>query len=632
MTAQELAALLRPLPEPHVVLTAEGEITAANAPALRLLGLESGTPPAPSLEALVTDAADRVREQLERWSRSGSMLPGRLTLRNTGESCRCRGSALNLDAGGEHGRFLLVRFEPDEARSSRFTALNRTIEDLTRETHERMRAEEALRAGERRAAFLAEASRVLATSLDYEETLRNVARLAVPELADWCAVDLLAPDGSLVRVAVEHPDPARVQLAHELQSRYPTDPDAPYGAAQAVRTGESQLVPVIPDGLLESVAVDAEHLAMIRGLALHSFIVVPVTTAHARLGALTLVYAESARVYTEADLAVLEDLGRRAGTAIESARLVQAMAEARDRIEEQAGELELQTEQLQMQATQLEEQAHELQQQLSEVEELNAELARSNAGLHAARQQAESAREEAERANQAKSQFLAVMSHELRTPMNAIMGFTDLLDAEISGPLNEVQKQQLGRVRGGARHLLGLIDQVLSLARIEAGREEVRLSAADLPGLVNDVTSMMEPLATRRGLELRVALPGAPPRFVTDEGKVRQILLNLVGNAIKFTEEGRVELEVESRNGNMVFHVRDTGQGIAPDDIERVFDPFEQVDQSITRRAEGTGLGLSVSRQLARLLGGDVLAHSEPGKGSTFTLKLPANPEPDRES
>jgi signal transduction histidine kinase len=631
MTAQEFAALLRPLPEPHVVLTAEGEIIAANAPALRLLGLESGTPPAPALAALVTDAANRVREQLERWSRSGSMVPGRLTPRNTGESCRCRGSALNLDAG-EHGRFLLVRFEPDEARSSRFTALNRTIEDLTRETHERMRAEEALRAGERRAAFLAEASRVLATSLDYEETLRNVARLAVPELADWCAVDLLAPDGSLVRVAVEHPDPARVQLAHELQSRYPTDPDAPYGAAQAVRTGESQLVPVIPDGLLESVAVDAEHLAMIRGLALHSFIVVPVTTADARLGALTLVYAESARVYTEADLAVLEDLGRRAGTAIESARLVQAMAEARDRIEEQAGELELQTEQLQMQATQLEEQAHELQQQLSEVEELNAELARSNAGLHAARKQAESAREEAERANQAKSQFLAVMSHELRTPMNAIMGFTDLLDAEISGPLNEVQKQQLGRVRGGARHLLGLIDQVLSLARIEAGREDVRLSAADLPGLVHDVTSMMEPLATRRGLELRVALPGVPPRFVTDEGKVRQILLNLVGNAIKFTAEGCVELEVESRNGNMVFHVRDTGQGIAPDDIERVFDPFEQIDQSITRRAEGTGLGLSVSRQLARLLGGDVLAHSEPGKGSTFTLQLPANSEPDRES
>jgi signal transduction histidine kinase len=631
MTAQEFASLLRPLPEPHLVLTAEGEIVAANAPALRLLGLESGMPPVPALVALVTDQAARVREQLERWSRSGSMVPGRLTPRNTGKPCRCRGSAVNLDAGA-HGRFLLVRFEPDEARSSRFTALNRTIEDLTRETHERMRAEEALRAGQRRAAFLAEASRVLATSLDYEETLRNLARLAVPELADWCAVDLTAPDGSLVRVAVEHPDPARVQLAHELHSRYPTDPDAPYGAAQAVRTGESQFVPVIPDGLLESAAANAEHLAMIRSLALHSFIVVPVSTSHARLGALSLVYAESGRVYTEADLAVLEDLGRRAGTAIENARLVQAMAEARDRIEEQAGELELQTEQLQVQATQLEEQAYELQQQLNEVEELNAELARSNAGLHAARQQAEAAREEAERANQAKSQFLAVMSHELRTPMNAIMGFTDLLDAEISGPLNDVQKQQLGRVRGGARHLLGLIDQVLSLARIEAGREDVLLSNADVPGIVRDVTSMMEPLATRRGLELRVVLPTRPPRFLTDEGKVRQILLNLVGNAIKFTAEGRVELEVESRNGTMLFHIRDTGQGIAPDDIERVFNPFEQVDQSITRKAEGTGLGLSVSRQLARLLGGDVLARSEPGQGSTFTLTLPAKAEPDRDA
>jgi signal transduction histidine kinase len=241
----------------------------------------------------------------------------------------------------------------------------------------------------------------------------------------------------------------------------------------------------------------------------------------------------------------------------------------------------------------------------------------------------EHARQAAERASAAKSQFLAVMSHELRTPMNAILGFTDLLDAEISGPMNDVQKSHLSRVRASAVHLLGLIDQVLSLARIEAGREEVFVEEVDVGAVVADVAAMMQPLAERRGLTLTIDVEPPLLHTTSDAGKLRQILLNLIGNAIKFTDEGTVSLHVTASGEQLQVAIADTGRGIARDDMERIFDPFEQVDQTISRRAEGTGLGLPVSRELARLLGGEIVAVSEPGRGSTFTLRLPvAGPPP----
>ncbi len=236
------------------------------------------------------------------------------------------------------------------------------------------------------------------------------------------------------------------------------------------------------------------------------------------------------------------------------------------------------------------------------------------------------ARRVAEEANRAKSDFLAMMSHELRTPLAAIIGFGDLLYEGISGPLGDLPRSQIGRIRQGARHLLALIEDILSYSRIEAGKQQVTIETVNVGDLARDVAAVVEPLATKKGLALRVRVPEVGVTIATDARKLRQILLNLLGNAVKFTERGEVVLTVgHDADGGVAFRVRDTGSGIAPTHLERIFLPFEQVDTSLANRHQGTGLGLGLSRKLAHLLGGELSVESELGIGSTFTVLLPAS-------
>jgi signal transduction histidine kinase len=230
--------------------------------------------------------------------------------------------------------------------------------------------------------------------------------------------------------------------------------------------------------------------------------------------------------------------------------------------------------------------------------------------------------QEAQAASQAKSQFLATMSHELRTPLTAIIGYDELLLNELWGPLTDRQRQQLERIRVSAWHLVTIIDQILTFSRAEAGREQAAREPVELTQLVRDTMTMLEPQAAAKDLHLELHLPREPVWAQTDAGKLRQILLNLAGNAVKFTERGSVEVTLVPGD-TVEVQIRDTGGGVAPADVERIFEPFTQVDQSNTRAQGGTGLGLTVSRRLARLLGGDIHLDSELGRGSTFTLALP---------
>ena len=250
----------------------------------------------------------------------------------------------------------------------------------------------------------------------------------------------------------------------------------------------------------------------------------------------------------------------------------------------------------------------------------------TRAAAERARIEAETARTEAERANTIKTDFLAVMSHELRTPLTAIMGYEELLSDGLSGPITEMQKQQLGRINASAHHLLGLIDEILTFARVDIGREKVRLDKVSLNTAIAEAAALVEPMAAAKSLRFVVVHLMEDEVMFTDRTKLKQMLVNLLSNAIKFTDEGEVRLTAAIRGEMVEMCVTDTGIGIDPTNIEPIFEPFWQVEQGATRKIGGTGLGLSVTRKLARLLGGDVTVKTGVGKGSTFTLTLPLTP------
>ncbi|HUQ97884.1 MAG TPA: HAMP domain-containing sensor histidine kinase [Gemmatimonadaceae bacterium] len=240
-----------------------------------------------------------------------------------------------------------------------------------------------------------------------------------------------------------------------------------------------------------------------------------------------------------------------------------------------------------------------------------------------ARSEAEAARAEAERANNSKTDFLAVMSHELRTPLTAIMGYEELLSDGITGPVTDLQRQQLGRINASARHLLGLIDEILTFARVDIGRERVRWESMSVNHTLTDAASLVEPMAAAKKLKLVIELLEEDQSIQTDGTKLRQMLVNILSNGIKFTEKGEVRLGCCVQGDFLEVRVADTGMGIAAENIEDVFEPFWQAEQVATRKTSGTGLGLSVTRKLAQLLGGDVTVASRVGAGTTFLLTLP---------
>ncbi|MEO6525478.1 MAG: PAS domain-containing protein [Gemmatimonadaceae bacterium] len=441
------------------------------------------------------------------------------------------------------------------------------VTESVRARREAERLQHIAEAAERRLAFLAEASARLAGSLDVEATLGTIADLAVPALADWCFVEVLE-NGRVRPAAIAHVRPEMTRLVRESLARNPIDLDASFGTGKVLRTGEPELSPEIPDEALVSIAQDAEHLALLRSVGLRSSISVPLTDASGRaVAVLSLVTADSARRFGESDLAMAMELARRAGAALANARLVEAERAARARADD---------------------------------------------------------------ANRAKSDFLATMSHELRTPLNAIAGHVQLIEMGLHGPVSAGQRDALARVDRAQRHLLGLINDVLNYARMEAGRVEYDLAPVLVRDVLMDVLSMVESQAGAKGLTLDMQLhdvEGEERLHVwADRDKLGQIMLNVLSNAVKFTPEGgriTVTVGADATAPDQVFvRLTDTGVGIPADKLDAVFEPFVQVRSDYTRQVEGTGLGLAISRDLARGMGGDLRVRSELLVGSTFELVL----------
>jgi PAS domain S-box-containing protein len=572
------------------------------------------------------------------------------------------------------------------------------LREAERLAAERRLAEESLRLAEaagRRLSFLAEAGEILAGSLEHEATLASVARLAVPHIADWCIVDLVEGDGSIRQVAVAHVDPEKVRYAWELDRRYPDNPAAPVGVPEVIRSGRPVLFEEVTDDVVRAVARDAQHLAILRQLGICSGMIVPLAARGRTVGAISLGTAESGRRYGPEDLALAEELARRAALAVDNARLYREARAQEERFRLVAenvrdyailllnptGEVihwnEGAARILGYQADEVLGQSaarfftpediaagrpdRELREAVASGRSLNecwlvrkdksrfwasgvttalrderalrgfVKILRDLTERKALEDELRCHAEELAEANRRKDEFLAMLSHELRNPLAPVLTGVAVLRRL---PAEEASRTRtLDMVERQARHLARLVDDLLDVSRITRGKIELHCERLDLGRLARLAAEDRRSALEAAGLALAVQTPETPVWVSGDATRLAQVVGNLLDNARKFTKAGgrvSVRLTADATAHEVVLDVLDTGMGFEPTEAARLFEPFAQADRSLERTPGGLGLGLAVVKGLAELHGGRALGSSAgPGRGATFSVRLPLIHEPD---
>ena len=520
------------------------------------------------------------------------------------------------------------------------------------------------REAEMQARFLASASTLLAESLGYEATLQHVADLAVPAIADWCGVDILDETGRLVPIAVGHRDPEKIALALDVRRRYPPDPADPNGAAATLRTGKATLVPEIPDALLATAAVDAEHLAMLRALGLHSLMVVPLIARGHGLGTLTLISSNPARSYGAGDLAFAEELGRRAAVAIDNARLYRELevAEVRYRglfegtadavlladsagnyvdanpaicdllgyrreelVLMRSGSLAADGEWWMIQRERFVQEGSwrgELLLQRKDGTTVPVEGRLTTVALSTGPLTLATFRDITERrkVEEERQQFIAMVAHELRNPLASLLGYTQLMQRRERYDAKAVETI-LAQAKRLERLTLDLRETVL----MESGIPALTRGPVDIRALIYDAVEQTQVTTTAH--MITVAMPPVLPQAQWDADRIAQVLGNLLLNAVRYTPSGGIVcVVVEDRGDTVQVKVSDPGIGIPPEAIARLFEPFYRATNAREGSARGMGLGLSISKAIVVAHGGELRVESVVGVGSTFTLIVPYTP------
>ena len=412
-------------------------------------------------------------------------------------------------------------------------------------------------AARRRAAFLAEAGRVLAESVDQSTTLVALTKLALPPLGAWCIVDILEEGDTIHRLGIYHPDPAG----------WAPEPDDPFGAPAMLRDMRTIHITRDIEATLAASAHTQRNLHILRQLGIGSLLTVPLVARKRLLGAITFVSGQHLAPFAPEDVRLAEDIATRGALALDNAQ----------------------------------------------VYDLALVLQRS-----------------AETANRAKTAFLGAMSHELRTPLNAIGGYIDLLDMGLRGPVTDSQHADFARVRTNQQHLALLITEILTFVRVGSGRVSYAVGNIEARDALRHAIELVEPLFHQKGLVFDGVTGDSSIVARADPERVAQILVNLLSNAIKFTPKGgHVSADCAATGETVTLRISDTGIGIAEDKHETIFEPFIQLREGLSDRESGVGLGLAISRDLARAMGGDLTVESSEGNGARFTLSLPRASEHD---
>ncbi|MFL5918806.1 MAG: PAS domain S-box protein [Gaiellaceae bacterium] len=516
--------------------------------------------------------------------------------------------------------------------------------------HDQKRAEEAQR-------FLLEAGAVLASSLDYRKTLSAVARLAVPRIADWARVDVIE-DGKLRTVVVEHVDPEKIELALELAHRYPERPDAQQGPPNVLRQGQSELVPEISEEAIAELATDDLHLAIVRELGLHSYMCVPLASHGRTLGVISFVSAESRRRYGPDDLALAEELARRAGTAVENAQLYREVEERAQaaRVLETVGDGVFLVDRAGI--VRLWNRAAEAITGIARERIVGKPLTEALPAWEHVQERAETfplerdgtdrwvsisgvAFDEGivyafhditdERAlEQIRQDLVATVSHELRTPLAAIYGSAVTLTRPDLELQQDLHAKLLNIIVEESVRLTTIVNDLLLASQLDAGRLDARIESCDARALAESVVEAARthlPAGVRLSLE---ATSGDVPHVAADEPQLRQVLDNLLDNAVKYSPDGGdVRVRVEAGDAVVRFAVADSGLGVPSNERGRIFEKFYRLDPDMAHGIGGTGLGLYIARELVRRVNGRIWVEPNNGRGSVFLVEIPAAAQPE---
>jgi PAS domain S-box-containing protein len=520
-------------------------------------------------------------------------------------------------------------------------------------------AEQSLR---RRMSFLAEASELLSSSLEYDQTLARLTQLAVPVLADWCAIDMVDVNGEIERLEVAHRDPEKVRWARELQQRYPPKPDSPHGVPRVVRTGEPEFLAELSQELLEeAIGGDDELRRIVSELGLRSSICVPLKARGRTFGALTLIAAESHPPYTEADFELAMEIARRAGAAVENALLYEDAEKGANAARALAyvadGVVLLDPDRVVRHwnpaaetitgvaaANAIGQNVHDV---LSEWDALTSHLTLVRPGEAARPVTVPLVLEGRElwvsvsgvdfdegtvyalqdvtdehALEKTRSDFVATASHELRTPLAAVYGAVRTLRRDDLELGEDDRAAFLEMIEVEATRLAHIVDQILLAGQLDADAVALDIGHCDPSEIARGVLDSAS-LHAPAGISLRLTTDSAPT-IACDENKLRQVLANLVDNAIKYSPNGgEVEVRLGATNDDCVIEVRDQGLGIPGGERERIFEKFYRLDPEQTQGVGGSGLGLYICRELVERMSGRLTVESEPGKGSSFAVMLP---------